>query len=105
MLSRTSIGDEKPTQYSLVETLNKKWPKNESNSEDDKYELPILKCGANQCALVKQKKRTLEWEEEPITPFKSRKYLESKDEKSFGSCSGVNVNSWHRMEGGSPSYV
>ncbi len=60
MLSRTSIGDEKPTQYSLVETLNKKWPKNESNSEDDKYELPILKCGANQCALVKHKKRTLE---------------------------------------------
>jgi len=48
---------------------------------------------------VKHKKKTLEYEEEPRTPlqstFKSRKYLESKNEKSFGSCSGVNVNSWH----------
>jgi hypothetical protein len=37
---------------------NKKWPKNESDLEDDEYELPILKYDANQDALVEQKEGT-----------------------------------------------
>jgi len=28
-------------QYSLLEASHKKWPKNESDPNDDKYELPI----------------------------------------------------------------
>jgi hypothetical protein len=39
-------------QYSLVEVLNKKRPKNESDLKDDEYDLPILKYNANQDALV-----------------------------------------------------
>ncbi len=35
-------------QYTLVETSHKKWPKNESDPNDDKYKLPILKYDANQ---------------------------------------------------------
>jgi hypothetical protein len=31
----------KPNQYSLVEISNKKWPENESDLENDEYELPI----------------------------------------------------------------
>jgi hypothetical protein len=33
----------KGDQYSLVEASCKKWPENESDSNDDKYELFILK--------------------------------------------------------------
>jgi hypothetical protein len=35
------LGVKKADQYSLVETSNMKWPTNESDLEDDKYELPI----------------------------------------------------------------
>jgi hypothetical protein len=35
------LGKNKAYQYSLVEMLNKKWPKNESDPEDNEYELPI----------------------------------------------------------------
>jgi hypothetical protein len=34
--------------------------KNESDLEDDEYELPIEKYDANQDALIEQKKRTQE---------------------------------------------
>jgi hypothetical protein len=37
--------------------------------------------------------------------FKEGEDSKSEDEKSFGSCSGVIVDSWCRTEGGSPSYV
>jgi hypothetical protein len=37
----------KADQYSLVEMLNKKWPKNESDPQDNDYELPVLKYDAN----------------------------------------------------------
>jgi hypothetical protein len=33
-------------QYSLIEATCKKWPKNESDLDDDEYELPILKYDA-----------------------------------------------------------
>jgi hypothetical protein len=49
------LGMNKTYQYSLVETSNKKWPKNESDPQDNKYELPILIYDANQDALVQQK--------------------------------------------------
>ncbi len=35
------LGINKVDQYSLVEASNKKWPENESDLEDDEYELPI----------------------------------------------------------------
>ncbi len=35
------LGMNKPNQYSLVEISNKKWPENESDLENDEYELPI----------------------------------------------------------------
>jgi hypothetical protein len=63
------LGTNEANQYSLVEALNKKWPEDENDSQDNKYELPILKYNANQDALVEQKERTLEQEEEePRTP-------------------------------------
>jgi hypothetical protein len=34
-------------QYSLVEVARKKWLENESDLDDDEYELPILKYVAN----------------------------------------------------------
>jgi len=34
-------------QHSLVEASHKKWPENESDPNDDEYELPILKYDAN----------------------------------------------------------
>ncbi len=34
-------------QYSLVKASCKKWPENESDLDDDEYELPILKYDAN----------------------------------------------------------
>jgi hypothetical protein len=40
-------GMNKEKQYSLVETSPKKWLKNESDLDDDEYELPILKYDAN----------------------------------------------------------
>jgi hypothetical protein len=39
-------------QYSLVEATHKKWPKNESDPNDNEYELSILKYDANREALV-----------------------------------------------------
>jgi hypothetical protein len=53
------LGTNKPNQYSLVETSNKKWPKNESDLKNDTYELPILEYDANQDALVGHKEGTL----------------------------------------------
>jgi hypothetical protein len=41
------LGINKVDQYSLIEVLNQKWPKNESDPEDDEYELLILKYNAN----------------------------------------------------------
>ncbi len=41
------LGMNKADQYSLVEMLNKKWPKNESDPQDNDYELPVLKYDAN----------------------------------------------------------
>lgn len=40
-------------QYSLVKVACKKWPKNESDLDDDGYKLLILKYDANQETLVK----------------------------------------------------
>jgi hypothetical protein len=93
------LGTNEVDQYSLVEALNNKWPKNESDSQD-KYELPISKYDVNQDALVEQKEGTLEQEEEePRTPsqlvIEKGKDLESEDQESFGSCNKVIVNLWH----------
>jgi hypothetical protein len=78
----------KADQYSSVEASCDKWLENESDPNDDVYELPILEYNANQDALVKQKEGTLE-EEEPRTPsqltFEEGEDLKKKDE-SFGSC-------------------
>ncbi len=41
------LGMSKMDQYSLVEATCKKWPKNESDIDDNEYELPILKYDAN----------------------------------------------------------
>jgi hypothetical protein len=38
--------------YSLVKASHKKWPKNENDKDDDKYEVPIKKYDANQDTLV-----------------------------------------------------
>jgi hypothetical protein len=54
------LGTNKAYQYSLVETLTKKWPKNESDPKDDKYKLLILKYDANKDTLVEQTEGTLE---------------------------------------------
>ncbi len=35
------LGMSRTNQYSLVEALHKKWPKNENDPNDDKYELPV----------------------------------------------------------------
>jgi hypothetical protein len=35
------LGMSKINQYSLVEATHKKWPKNESDLNDNEYELPI----------------------------------------------------------------
>jgi hypothetical protein len=37
----------KANQCSLIEVLNKKWPKNESDPQDDEYKLAIFKYDAN----------------------------------------------------------
>ncbi len=89
---------------------NKKWPKNESDLEDNEYELPILKYDVNQDALVEQKEKTLEQEEEePRTPsqstFEEGEDLKSEDDESFGSCSGIIVDLWHQTKRGLPSYI
>jgi hypothetical protein len=42
-------------QYSLVAITFKKWLENESDPNNDEYELLILKYNANQEALLKQK--------------------------------------------------
>jgi hypothetical protein len=104
------LGTNKLDQYSSVETSNKKWLENESDLENDEYELPILKYNANQDALVGHKEGTLKQEEEePKTPLqfssKEEEDLESEDEKSFGSYSRVTIDLWRRVKGGSPSYV
>ncbi len=64
----------------------------------------------NQNALVEQKEGTPDQEEEePRTPsqsiFKEEKDLESENVGSFGSCNRIIVDSWHGVEGRSPSYV
>jgi hypothetical protein len=41
------LGTNKANQCSLVEAPNKKWPKNENDPQDDKYELASLKYNAN----------------------------------------------------------
>jgi hypothetical protein len=41
------LGMNKANQYSLVETSNKKWPKNENDWKDNKYKSHILKYNAN----------------------------------------------------------
>ncbi len=35
------LGMSRTNQYSLVQALHKKWPKNENDPNDDKYELPL----------------------------------------------------------------
>jgi hypothetical protein len=71
--------------------------------------VPILKYDANQDALVKWKEETqTEEEEKPKTSqltFEEGEDTESKDDESCMSCSQLIVESWHRKEGGSPSYV
>jgi hypothetical protein len=47
MLSRISIGDKQRGPIFIS-----RWPKNESDSNDDEYELFILKYDVNQDALV-----------------------------------------------------
>jgi hypothetical protein len=42
------IGMSRRNQYSLIEASHKKWPNNESDPDDDKYELPLLKYDENQ---------------------------------------------------------
>ncbi len=78
--------------------------KNESDIDDDKYELLILKYDANHDALVEQKEGTPkakeeEEEEDPKTPSqlasKEGKNLENEDEKSFRSCNRITMYSWH----------
>ncbi len=69
----------------MVEAPNKKWPKNESDPQDNEYELHLLKYDANQDALVEKKEGTLEEEEEePRTPSQSiaeeGEDLENRDE-------------------------
>jgi len=65
------LGTNRVDQYSLVEVTCKKWLENESDLDDDEYELPILKYNANQEALVEQKEGALLEEEEgkPKTPL------------------------------------
>ncbi len=100
----------KADQCSLVEVSNKKWPKNENDPQDDEYELAILKYDVNQDALVEQKEGIPYQEEnKPITPsqlaIEEGEDSKIEDEKSFESCSGVIIDSWHQTKGGSPSYV
>jgi hypothetical protein len=44
--------------------LNKKWPENENDPQDDKYELPILIYDANQDALVEHEEGKQKQKEE-----------------------------------------
>ncbi len=46
------LGTSTVDQYSLVEITCKKWPDNENDPDDNKYELPILKYNANHEKLV-----------------------------------------------------
>jgi hypothetical protein len=46
------LGTNIANQYSLKKASHKKWPKNESDLDDDEYELPILKYDANQDKLI-----------------------------------------------------
>jgi hypothetical protein len=41
------LGTNKADRYSLIEAARKKWLENESDLNDDEYELPILKYNAN----------------------------------------------------------
>jgi hypothetical protein len=84
------LGTNKAYQYSLVKTSCKKWPKNESDLDYDKYDLLIFKYDANQETLVQQKEGapmeeeegTLMKEEgEPKTPLQST-YEEGKELES-----------------------
>jgi len=81
----------KAYQYSLVKTSHKKWPENESDLDDDKYDLLIFKYDANQETLVQQKEGApmeeeegtlVEKEGEPKTPLQST-YEEGKDLESI----------------------
>jgi hypothetical protein len=76
--------------------------KNESDIDDDKYELSILKYDANHDALVEQKEGTPEAKEEEEDPkppsqlaSKEGKNLENEDEESFRSCNRITMYSWH----------
>jgi hypothetical protein len=85
------LGTNIMNQYSLVEASCKKWPKNESDQNDYKYELHILRCNGNQGLLVEHKEETLVEEEEELeTPsqstFEEVEDSKSMDEESFGSC-------------------
>jgi hypothetical protein len=51
------LGTNCSEQYALIETSQKKWPKNANGPEDDEYELPNLQYDANNDALVVEKKR------------------------------------------------
>jgi len=101
----------------LVKVAHKKWPKNESDLEDEEYELSILKYYANKEALVEHKKGTpmeeggtlVEEEEEPKTPSQlaseEGKDEDNMDEKCCGSNNHVIVESQHQEECWSPLYV
>lgn len=47
MPSIISFGDEQRKKYSLVKASRKKWLENESDLDDDEYDLPIFKYDAN----------------------------------------------------------
>jgi len=72
--------------------------------------LPILKYDANQDKLVEQKGETLDEEEkEPKTPLqmplKEGEDSESSNNECCRSNNGINVESRHQEESGSPSFV
>jgi hypothetical protein len=64
------LGMNKEKQYSLVEVSCNKWLEKESDLDDDKNELPILKYDANEDALVEYKEETpMDEEEVPKIPL------------------------------------
>jgi hypothetical protein len=94
----------KVEQYSLVEVACKKWPKKESDPNDDKYELPILKYNANQEVLVEQTEGApvekeggilVEEEEEPRTPSQSASEEGEDEDNTDKECCGSNKQPCH----------
>ncbi len=71
MPSRISIGDKQSIPIFIGRNIDQEVAKNESDLEDDKYKLLILKYDANKDTLVEQTEGTLEQEEEPKTLLQS----------------------------------